>query len=131
MTYHLLKTEPSDYNILQFESDGVCVWDGVENALALKHLRNIQKGDFCFIYHTGKEKQIVGLAESVSEPYHESDEKQWLIKLQFIKRFKKTLSLVEMKSEKKFDGFDLLRLPRLSVMPVPEPMVSLILNRVQ
>jgi Uncharacterized conserved protein len=65
----LLKTEPSDYSISQLEKEAQCTWDGVENALALKHLRTIRAGDRCFIYHTGKEKQIVGLAEAISEPY--------------------------------------------------------------
>lgn len=131
MTYFLLKTEPEDYSIAQFEKDGVCVWDGVQNALALKNLRNIQKGDHCFIYHTGKEKQIVGLAESISEPYHKLDEKQWLIELKLIRRYETTLSLGEMKSEKKFEEFDLLRLPRLSVMPVPETIARRILKHVR
>ncbi|MFQ3599095.1 MAG: EVE domain-containing protein [Chloroherpetonaceae bacterium] len=127
--HYLLKTEPSDYSITQLERDGHCTWDGVENALALKHLRAIRNGDTCFIYHTGKEKQIVGLAEATSDPYQVKD--AWVIDLKFVQRYAQTLSLSEMKADKTFKNFDLLRLPRLSVMPVPDALAEAILNRVK
>ncbi len=127
--YYLLKTEPSDYNITQLEQDEQCTWDGVENALALKHLRNICTGDKCFIYHTGKEKQIVGLAEAISEPYQKQS--AWMIDVKFLQRYTQTLSLSQMKSQSAFSNFDLLRLPRLSVMPVPEPIAKDILKLVK
>ncbi|MGQ9805338.1 MAG: EVE domain-containing protein [Chlorobiales bacterium] len=127
--YYLLKTEPSDYNIAQLERDLTCVWDGVENALALKHLRTIRKRDPCFIYHTGKEKQIVGLAEATSDPYQV--ESAWVIDLKFIERYTQTLSLAQMKADKAFEKFDLLRLPRLSVMPVPDLLAKTILKHVK
>lgn len=127
--YYLLKTEPSDYNIAQLERDITCAWDGVENALALKHLRTIRKGDKCFIYHTGKEKQIVGLAEAVSDPYQAKN--AWMIDIKFIQSYVQTLSLAQMKADKTFENFDLLRLPRLSVMPVPDALVEAVLNRVK
>lgn len=127
--YHLLKTEPSDYNISQLQRDNQCTWDGVENALAIKHLRNIRKGDQCFIYHTGKEKQIVGLAEAISDPY--ALEHAWVIDLKFVQRYIQTLSLSDMKADKTFENFELLRLPRLSVMPVPDAIAKAILSRVK
>lgn len=127
--YYLLKTEPNDYNIAQLERDLTCVWDGVENALALKHLRTIQPGNRCFIYHTGKEKQIVGLAEAISDPYQVKG--AWVIDLKFIERYTQTLSLAQMKADKAFEKFDLLRLPRLSVMPVPDLLAQAILKLVK
>lgn len=127
--YYLLKTEPNDYNIAQLERDLTCVWDGVENALALKHLRTIQPGNRCFIYHTGKEKQIVGLAEAISDPYQVKG--AWVIDLKFIERYTQTLSLAQMKADKAFEKFDLLRLPRLSVMPVPDLLAQAILKHVK
>lgn len=127
--YHLLKTEPSDYSITQLERDGRCTWDGVENPLALKHLRAIRKGDKCFIYHTGKEKQIVGLAEAASDPYQAKE--AWVIDLKFVQHYTEPLSLAQMKADKTFAQFDLLRLPRLSVMPVHDALAQAILNRVK
>ncbi len=127
--YYLLKTEPSDYSITQLERDGCCTWDGVENALALKYLRAIRNSDKCFIYHTGKEKQIVGLAEATSDPYQLKD--AWVIDLKFVQHYRQPLSLAQMKADKTFANFDLLRLPRLSVMPVPDALAASILNYVK
>jgi predicted RNA-binding protein with PUA-like domain len=67
--YWLLKTEPSTYSFADLEREKRAVWDGVANALALKHLRLMKRGDLSFIYHTGDEKQIVGIAEVTSNPY--------------------------------------------------------------
>mgnify|MGYP001085795173 CR=1 FL=1 len=127
--FYLLKTEPSEYSIHQLEQEIQCTWDGVKNALALKHLRNIRTGDQCFIYHTGQEKQIVGLAEAISNPYLKQS--AWVIDVKFVRRYTQTLSLSQMKAQSAFSPFDLLRLPRLSVMPVPDAIVQEILKRVK
>lgn len=130
MTYFLLKTEPSEYSLTTLEQEGETVWNGVKNALAQKYLRSIKVGDQCFIYHTGNEKQIVGLAEASSEPF--LDEQQApVVKVRFVRKFQTPLTLAKMKQDNTFAGFDLLRLPRLSVMPVPEPLALEILRRVQ
>ena len=63
VNYWLLKTEPSTYSFADLEREKRAVWDGVANALALKHLRSMKRDDLAFIYHTGDEKQIVGIAE--------------------------------------------------------------------
>src|ERR1043166_1186599 len=73
--YWLLKTEPSTYSFADLERDGKAVWDGVTNPLALKHLRAMRKGDLAFIYHTGDEKQIVGIADVTSDPYPDPKQK--------------------------------------------------------
>jgi predicted RNA-binding protein with PUA-like domain len=117
----LLKTEPSTYAYADLERQGRAVWDGVTNALALKHLRSMKKGDLAFIYHTGAEKQIVGIAEVVSDPYPdpaEKDEKLAVIEIRPRERLKRPVTLNEIKTRKEFAPFELVRISRLSVMPV-------------
>lgn len=131
MTYFLLKTEPSDYSLSDLERDGETVWDGVENAQAIGFLRQIRKGDACFIYHTATEKQITGLATATGDAFPPPDTpKLAVIPLRFTKRYTLPLTLATMKTENAFAGFELLRLPRLSVMPVPESIALEILRRV-
>ncbi|MBC8042130.1 MAG: EVE domain-containing protein [Rhizobacter sp.] len=130
--HYLLKTEPSDYNIDDLARDRETVWDGVENAQALIFIRQIKTGDPCFIYHTGAEKKIVGLAEAATDAFADkANPKLAMFKLRFKENFSKPLSLAEIKSLKAFEGFDLIRLPRLSVMPVPEKFTGEILKRIQ
>lgn len=129
--YYLLKTEPECYSIDDLKRDGETVWDGVKNNLALQHLRKIRKGDHCFIYHTGKEKQLVGLAVVTSDPYlpdGESNPALSVFKLRFSKKYDAPLTLETMKANSHFKQFDLIRLPRLSIMPVPEPYLKEIIT---
>jgi predicted RNA-binding protein with PUA-like domain len=119
--YWLLKTEPSTYSYADLERDGKTVWDGVTNALALKHLRSMAQGDLSFIYHTGDEKQIVGIAQVVNHPYpnpKENDPKLVVVDLKPRERLKRAVTLAEIKSRGDFAKFDLVRIGRLSVMPV-------------
>src|SRR5271154_3225171 len=104
----LLKTEPSTYSFADLERDKKAVWDGVSNALALKHLRSMKRGDLAFIYHTGDEKQIVGIAEVTSDPYpdpHENDAKLVVVDLKPQKRLPKAVTLAEVKARKEFQDF--------------------------
>ncbi|MDX2128966.1 MAG: EVE domain-containing protein [Chloroherpetonaceae bacterium] len=128
MAYFLLKTEPSDYNLDLLEKSKTAFWDGVANNLAIKHLKTIQKGDLCFIYHTGNEKAIVGLAKAISLP-KEDEAKGWGVDVSFEKRYSKPITLSEIKADKNFEGFDLVRNSRLSVMPVPPPYLEVLLNK--
>jgi predicted RNA-binding protein with PUA-like domain len=117
----LLKTEPGTYSYDDLERERKAVWDGVTNALALKHLRSTKKGDLAFIYHTGDEKQIVGIAEVASDPYpdpKENDPKLAVVDLKPYKRLQRAVTLAEIKAEKEFAEFALVRIGRLSVMPV-------------
>src|SRR5437016_3933198 len=119
--YWLLKTEPTVYSFADLERDGKTVWDGVTNALALKHLRAMKKGDLAFIYHTGDERQIVGIAEVASEPYpdpKQKDPKLVVIDLKPRKRLHRPVALAEIKARKEFADWELVRMGRLSVMPV-------------
>ncbi len=119
--YWLLKTEPSDYSQTDLERDVRTTWDGVSNNLALKHLRNMKRGDLAFIYHTGKERALVGIAEVISDPYPDpgkNDAKLVVVDVKAKEALPQIVSLAEVKADSEFSDFPLVRLPRLSVMPV-------------
>ena len=124
--YWLAKQEPSGhrgYNILQLQKDKKTVWDGVHNNLALKHIRDMKKGDLVFFYHTGDERQVVGIMSIVSNPYpnpKEDNERFVVVDVKFKKLFKDPVTLDEIKKQNKFKNWELLRISRLSVMPVPK-----------
>ena len=119
----LFKTEPSHYSYTDLEREKKAVWDGVSNSLALKHLREIRLGDEILIYHSGDEKAIVGVALAVSDPYPDpadNDEKLVVVNVTPKKRLARAISLAEIKTIEELKDFDLVRLPRLSVMPIAE-----------
>lgn len=119
----LFKTEPSAYSFQQLEKDKRTVWDGVKNNLALKHLYGIKKGDAILIYHTGDEKAAVGIAESLSASYADPEKKNpklLVVDMKPVKPLDRPVTLSEMRANPKLAKFDLLRLPRLSIMPVSE-----------
>ena len=134
VSYWLTKQEPNGprgYNILQLQKDKKTVWDGVHNNLALKHIRNMKKGDLVFFYHTGEERQIVGIMSVISDPYpnpEEYNERFVVVNVKFKKLFKNPVTLDEMKEQKKFKSWELLRISRLSVMPVPVTIWNTILK---
>lgn len=130
MAVWLLKTEPSDYSIDDLQADGKTIWDGVANALALKHLRQIHTGDRLLIYHTGNVKAIVGSAVAVSDAVpRKGDPKDIVVEIQYDRTWSKIVPLADMKGDKSFEGWDLLRLPRLSVMPVPAAVQTALKKR--
>ncbi len=117
----LLKTEPSAYSFAQLQRDTRTVWDGVKNPQALKNLSQVQKGDRLFIYHTGDEKAVVGIAAALSAAYPDpkkNDPKLLAIDLAPVAPLPRPVTLAEIKASSAFTGWELVRLPRLSVMPV-------------
>jgi len=117
----LFKTEPGAYSYDQLERDGRTVWDGVKNALALKHLSSVAAGDEVLFYHTGDEKAVVGVARVVRGAYpdpKQKDRRLLVVEIESGKRLPAPVTLAAMRTNPKLSGFDLLRLPRLSVMPV-------------
>lgn len=135
MSTFLLKTEPGTFSYSDLVRDKGATWDGVANPAALIALRSMRKGDEAFIYHTGDERAVVGLASVVSDPYEDPKTpgltkdglpKAAVIDLRPRRRAARPLSLDQMKSDDRFRGFELLRLPRLSVMPVPPDVDRLI-----
>ena len=119
----LFKTEPSAYSFAKLTADGRTTWDGVKNPLALKHLAAVAKGDRVFVYHTGDEKAVVGVARALGGSYadpNKNDPKLLVVDLEPTRRLAKPVSLAAVKASKRFAGFELVRLPRLSVMPVSD-----------
>jgi len=123
LNHWLLKTEPSTYSFADLERDGSAVWDGVSNPVALKHLRLMKRGDLAFIYHTGDEKQIIGIAAVTSNAYpdpKEDDARLVVVDLKPRERLPRPVALAEVKTCAEFRDFELVRIGRLSVMPVSE-----------
>jgi predicted RNA-binding protein with PUA-like domain len=117
----LFKTEPSSYAYDQLERDGTTVWDGVKNSLARKHLTAVKRGDQVLIYHTGNEKAVIGVAKALSDGYPDptqQDPKAAVVDLALVKRLARPITLAELKQRPALKDFPLVRLPRLSVMPV-------------
>ena len=134
VNYWLAKQEPSGprgYNILQLKKDKKTVWDGVHNNLALKHIRNMKKGDLSFFYHTGTERQVVGIMTITSDPYpnpEEDNERFVVVDVKFKKFLENPVTLDELKKQTKLKKWELLRISRLSVMPVPKEIWDLIIK---
>jgi predicted RNA-binding protein with PUA-like domain len=123
MAYWLFKEEPDHYSLDDLFRDKRTTWAGVENNLALKHLRSVQKGDRVFYYHTGKVKAVVGVMEVVKGPYPDperEDERFVVVDVKPIRRLDRPVSLAEIKANPKFADFALVRMSRLSVMPVTD-----------
>ena len=125
MAYWLLKTEPDCYAWNDLAKAKKATWDGVGNALALKHMRTMKKGDLALIYHTGDERRAVGIAEIASAAYPDpkgDDDRLVVVDLKPKRALEQPVSLDVIKSDKTFEGWDLLRIGRLSVVPVPDKM---------
>ncbi len=117
----LFKTEPNEYSYETLEQEKKTVWDGVNNNLALKNLREVRMGDEILIYHSGDQKAIVGIAEAIKDAApdpNDSDEKVVIVPIKSKRRLPRPLTLTEIKAIEELSDFDLVRLPRLSVMPV-------------
>ncbi len=114
MARWLVKQEPDSYSFADLERDGGTAWDGVGNPLALKHLRAAAVGDEVFFYHTGKEKSVVGVA--VVSRSMTADEP---LLLKPVRRLAVPVTLAAVKADERFADWELVRLSRLSVMPVP------------
>ena len=121
MSYWLLKTEPEHYSYADLERDGATIWDGVSNNAALIHIRAMRPGDLTLIYHTGDERQAVGLAEVTSAPYpdpKESDPKLVVVDVRPLRRLPRPVTLAAVKADPALADFALVRQGRLSVVPV-------------
>ena len=132
VNYWLVKQEPSVYNYATLEKEKKTVWDGVHNNLALKHLNSMKKGDRAFFYHTGDEKQAVGIIEITSNPYSnpKEDNKRFVVvDVKPVKLLKRPVTLEEMKKDTMFKNWELLRISRLSVMPVPKNIWDVIITK--
>jgi predicted RNA-binding protein with PUA-like domain len=117
----LLKTEPTTYSYDQLEKEGRTTWDGVRNNLALAHLRTMKAGDRVLIYHTGAEKAVIGLAKVAKAAYpdpKQDDPKLVVVDVIPERRLERPVTLAEVKAEASLKDLALVRMGRLSVMPV-------------
>src|SRR5262245_4104518 len=121
MAQWLVKEEPEHYGFDQLVHDRKTVWAGVKNPLAQKHLRDIRRGDRIFYYHTGKEKAVVATAKAASDAYPDpNDSALSVIDIVPEKKLPRPVTLAEIKADKSFASFALVRMSRLSVMPVSD-----------
>ncbi len=119
----LVKEEPTHYSFDDLERDGGTSWTGVRNPLAQKHLRSIATGDRILFYHTGDEKAVVGIARAAGDAYPDPADKAgrlYAVDVEPVKKLKTPVTLAAIKADKAFASFALVRMPRLSVMPVSE-----------
>jgi predicted RNA-binding protein with PUA-like domain len=131
MNYWLVKQEPSTYSFDDLVKEKKTDWTGVRNYQARNNLRAMKKGDAVFFYHSGDEKQIVGLAEVSREAFPDPGDEAWVaVEIKPKKKFKKFLQLAEIKTSKRLQTMALLKLSRLSVVPVTKEEFEEILKSV-
>src|SRR5690349_15837775 len=119
----LIKEEPTHYSFDDLRRDGRTSWSGVRNPVAQKHLRSMHKGDRIFFYQTGDVKAVVGIAKAASAPYQDPADKTgkfYAIDVVPEKNLKTPVTLAAVKADKAFASFPLVRISRLSVMPVTD-----------
>ena len=128
MNYWLVKTEPETYSLDDLSRDKKTTWDGVRNFQARSNLKAMKKGDIAFVYHTGEEKAVVGLAEITKEFFPDPKDKDWAaVEIGYKKKLKKPVPLSEVKAEKKLAKMYLVRAARLSVQPVTQEEFDLVM----
>ena len=118
----LFKEEPENYSFDAFVKDKRTVWSGVRNPVA-QHLHAVKKGDHVFYYHTGKEKSVVGIARAAADAYPDPDDpagKAAVVEIVPMKKLGRPVTLAEIKADPFFKTFALVRISRLSVMPVTD-----------
>lgn len=123
MAQWLVKEEPEHYSYDALVREGKTVWAGVKNPLAQKHLRGVRKGDRIFYYHTGKEKAVVAIARAASDAYPDPKDKEGkavVVDVVPDKKLPRAVTLAEIKADPSFASFALVRMSRLSVMPVSD-----------
>lgn len=130
MAHWLVKEEPTHYSYADLARDGGTEWNGVHNALALRHLKAMRPGQELFYYHSGSERAVVGIAAVASVPQADPDDDRgsWKVKIRPVRPLNGPVPLSTLKADSKLAGFDLVRIGRLSVMPVSDDQWSRILR---
>jgi predicted RNA-binding protein with PUA-like domain len=119
----LFKEEPTHYNFADLVKDKKAMWSGVKNPLAQKHLRSVKKNDRIFYYHTGDEKAVVGICKALGDSYPDPGDKSGkasVVDVAPVKKLGRPVTLAEIKADNAFADFPLVRISRLSVMPVSD-----------
>lgn len=119
MNYWLLKTEPDTFSWDDLIRDKKAGWDGVRNFQARTHLKNMKKGDEAFVYHTGDEKAVIGIAKVTKEQYPDPTDNDWVaVEIAPVRKLKKPVTLAQIKADKRLTNMVLVKASRLSVQPV-------------
>jgi len=119
MNYWLMKTEPGTFSWSDLEKEKKTTWDGVRNFQARNNLKAMEKGDSAFIYHSGEEKAIIGIAKVITPAYPDPHDKDWIVvDIAADKKLKTAVTLTQVKSTKALSAMVLVRSSRLSVQPV-------------
>jgi predicted RNA-binding protein with PUA-like domain len=119
----LFKEEPSNYSFDSLMQDKKTMWSGVKNPLAQKHLHAVKRGDRIFYYHTGDEKAVVGIAKALGDAYADPGDKTGkyaVVDVGPVKKLPRAVTLAQIKADAAFKDFALVRISRLSVMPVSD-----------
>jgi len=119
----LFKEEPSNYSFDALVKDKKTIWSGVRNPVAQRNLRSVTKGDRIFYYHTGDEKSVVGIAKALGDAYPDPADatgKAYVVDVGPVKKLGRPVTLKEIKADAWFKDFALVRISRLSVMPVTD-----------
>ena len=131
MAYWLVKSEPFKYSWDQFQKDKKTYWHGVRNYAARNFLKAMKKGDQVFFYHSNEGLEIVGIAEVAKEFYQDptTDDEAWVVvDLKPKKKLKKTVTLQQIKQDKRLANMALVKLGRLSVTPVTDEEWAIIME---
>ena len=127
MNYWLLKTEPDTFSWEDLARDKKTGWDGVRNFQARSHLKAMKKGDLAFVYHTGEEKSVVGIAKITKENYPDPKDNEWVaVEIAPVNKLKNPVRLAQIKADKRFTNMVLVRASRLSVQPVKKEEFDMI-----
>ena len=119
----LFKEEPSHYSFDALVKDKSTVWSGVRNPVAQRNLHDVKKNDRIFYYHTGDEKSVIGIAKALGDAYADPDDpsgKSAVVDVGPVKKLPRPVTLKEIKADPFFKNFALVRISRLSVMPVTD-----------
>ena len=123
MANWLFKEEPSNYSFDELVKDKKTVWSGVKNPVAQRHLHAVKRGDAIFYYHTGDQKSVVGVAKALGDAYPDPNDKTGkaaVVDVGPVRKLKRPVTLKEIKADTRFKTFALVRISRLSVMPVTD-----------
>ena len=129
MNYWLVKTEPETYSWDDLAREKKTVWDGVRNFQARNNLKAMKKGDAVFIYHSGEDKSVVGMAKIAKEAYADPTDTDWVaVEISIDKKLKKAVTLSQIKAVKKLSNMVLVKSSRLSVQPVKQDEFNVVIE---
>jgi predicted RNA-binding protein with PUA-like domain len=130
MNYWLVKSEPGEYSFQDLQKEGKTMWDGVRNYAARNNMRAMKKGDLVFFYHSVNDKEVVGIAKVDREFYPDptATKGDWsVVDITPVKPFVKPVHLKTIKATPELQNIALVRIGRLSVMPLEKPEFERIL----